>query len=290
MSFIGASAASAAAGSAATTAAVLAARRARAEWVRGKAAERLAALGDRALVLDLYDAGGAERYHALARGDHSEVREVLAVVRRRPGPVLELAAGSGRLTLPLVAAGARVTAVDLSEPMLAILRSQLAALPGDQAGRCRVVRADMTSFRLRGRFRTVVLGASSVSLLDERGRLGMMRCVRREVAKDGTFVLSTAVGHEGADATGPEVVTPLPDGGAVHEYWAPGADARVVTIFPPDDGQGPVEVYTSTVRVLRTELLTDELEQAGFAVERVLPVRSDSRSRHALELIEAVPR
>jgi SAM-dependent methyltransferase len=42
------------------------------------------------------------------------------------GEILELMAGTGRLTIPLLKAGARVTAVDNSAEMLAILREKLA--------------------------------------------------------------------------------------------------------------------------------------------------------------------
>jgi SAM-dependent methyltransferase len=48
-------------------------------------------------------------------------------VRRAGGPVLELMAGTGRISLPLARARARLTCVDLSGPMLNRLRAKLAA-------------------------------------------------------------------------------------------------------------------------------------------------------------------
>jgi SAM-dependent methyltransferase len=45
--------------------------------------------------------------------------------RRTPGRILELMAGTGRVTLPLVRAGADVTCVDNSPMMLAVLRDKL---------------------------------------------------------------------------------------------------------------------------------------------------------------------
>lgn len=50
----------------------------------------------------------------------------LEEARRTPGRLLELMAGTGRVTLPLVRAGADVTCVDNSPMMLAVLREKLA--------------------------------------------------------------------------------------------------------------------------------------------------------------------
>lgn len=48
-------------------------------------------------------------------------------VRITKGPVLELMAGTGRVSLPLAEAGADLTCVDLSEPMMVKLREKFAA-------------------------------------------------------------------------------------------------------------------------------------------------------------------
>src|SRR5512141_1164153 len=70
--------------------------------------------------------GITERSAALARlydvdliEDPGDVELYLALARRTGGPVLEIAAGSGRVAIPLAAAGFDVTAVDLDPAMLA---------------------------------------------------------------------------------------------------------------------------------------------------------------------------
>ena len=57
-------------------------------------------LGGRARLHDLYDDVGSAVYDDLCAADTSEVCEILHLLRGTKGPVLELAAGSGRLTLP----------------------------------------------------------------------------------------------------------------------------------------------------------------------------------------------
>lgn len=78
----------------------------------------------------------------------------------RPGElVLDLGAGTGALTAPLVRAGARVIAVELHPGRAAALRNRFADPPG-----VRVVHADLTSFGLPRRpFRVVANPPYSVS-------------------------------------------------------------------------------------------------------------------------------
>ena len=72
----------------------------------------------RAWIADLYDA-----YVTTA----IDIPFFVAEAREASGPVLELMAGTGRVSLPLAGAGVRLTCVDLSGPMLARLRAKLAA-------------------------------------------------------------------------------------------------------------------------------------------------------------------
>ena len=64
------------------------------------------------------------------------------------GPVLELGAGTGRITIPVAEAGIRITALDLDEGMLAKLRDKAAAEPDDVRARISVLQGDMRSFAL----------------------------------------------------------------------------------------------------------------------------------------------
>jgi ubiquinone/menaquinone biosynthesis C-methylase UbiE len=57
--------------------------------------------------------------------------------------LIEPGAGTGRIAIPALAAGLRVTALDISTPMLDTLRSRLAPIL-EVAGRCAVVTGDAT--------------------------------------------------------------------------------------------------------------------------------------------------
>ncbi|MCX5376689.1 daptide-type RiPP biosynthesis methyltransferase [Streptomyces sp. NBC_00091] len=247
--------------------------------VPGRAGELLASLGERAVLCDLYDAVGASVYHDLAGTGTHEVRELLALVRRIPGPVLDLAAGSGRLTLPLLALGREVTALELSPYMLELLDRRLADAPPALRGRCLPVRADMSDFALGRRFGAIVLGTTTISLLDAEGRQGLYRAVREHLEPGGRFLLSTV--DMTATASGPaevdmEIVTDSGRAYRLFEHWTPDAGSRTVTLFPAvTAATGPVQVCTTTIGVLPAELLEAELAAAGFSV----------RSRHPLPAV-----
>ncbi|MFY4722021.1 daptide-type RiPP biosynthesis methyltransferase [Streptomyces sp. LaBMicrA B280] len=257
--------------------------------IPGRAGALLAELGDRAVCRDLYDEVGAPVYHDLAGQDTHEVRELLTLVRTVPGPVLDLAAGSGRLTMPLLASGRDVTALELSGSMLKLLSARLAEAPEALRNRCTPVRADMSDFALGREFGVIVLGTTSVSLLDAPGRKGLYRSVRAHLAPGGRFLLSTVDLTADEQAPTETEVEFTADSGRSHrvfEYWTPGAEARTVTVFPAVTGAGQVDVCTTTIRVLSAGQLEEELRRSGFAVcsRRLLP---DVGARHHSVLIEA---
>jgi SAM-dependent methyltransferase len=66
--------------------------------------------------------------------------------------VLELGAGTGRLTIPLARAGLEVVGLDLSPTMLAAARDKLSDEPAEVRGRVRLVTGDMREFALDERF------------------------------------------------------------------------------------------------------------------------------------------
>jgi SAM-dependent methyltransferase len=76
-----------------------------------------------------------------------------ALVRGTVEPALELTSGTGRLSIPLIEAGARLTCVDRSPGMLDVLRAKLAA----RGLRAEILCADICELRLPGRFGLAIL-------------------------------------------------------------------------------------------------------------------------------------
>jgi SAM-dependent methyltransferase len=95
----------------------------------------------------------------------------LALAARTGGPVLELMAGSGRVAVPLAAAGYEVTAVDRDPAMLARAGAAAVAAGVKTARRLTLVEADVDGLRLpgAGSFRLAFVALGSLLLLSDRG-------------------------------------------------------------------------------------------------------------------------
>src|SRR5262249_60127441 len=87
------------------------------------------------------------------RGDIDGYRRL---ARESGGPVLELGAGTGRITIPVAQDGLHVDAVDRDSGMLDVLRRKTAALPAEVAERITISEADMRSVQLDRRFALVI--------------------------------------------------------------------------------------------------------------------------------------
>ncbi len=172
----------------------------------------------------------AEIYDLYVAADY-DIPFFLAETTNAKGPVLELTAGTGRLSLPLIKAGVRLTCVDGSKGMLDVLSRKLKEHGLHAEVRC----ADICQLQLQTSFKLAILPfqsfmeivgeerqraalAAVFACLTPRGRFvctlhnpvvrrnqvdGVLRAVGRFPAQDGTLVVS------GFEQGGQPVVTRL---------------------------------------------------------------------------------
>ena len=105
--------------------------------------------------------------------------------RQCAGEVLELMSGTGRVSIPLLEAGVRLTCVDLSAEMNAILRQKLA----ERGLKADVYQMDVCQLELSKQFGMVIIPFHSfahiVSSADQRRALER---IRRQLQPGGTFI------------------------------------------------------------------------------------------------------
>ena len=131
----------------------------------------------------LYDA--ARHYDALFPGPKD-----LPFYQRRiassGGPVLELACGTGRLTVPLAASGVDITGLDHSPAMLEEARRRAAGQGVDVP----FLEADMRNYSLDRKFQFIFISTNSFShLLELEDIESCLQSIRTHLEPDGAFAI-----------------------------------------------------------------------------------------------------
>jgi SAM-dependent methyltransferase len=137
-------------------------------------------------------------------GADVEFWRALAAAER--GPILDVGAGTGRVSLDLAAQGHGVVALDIEADLLAELRSRAGARGLD----VETVVADGGAFELPGRsFGLILAPMQTVQLLGAQGRAGFLRAARAHLPPGGLVACALADAFEAFDAE--HVLLPLPD-------------------------------------------------------------------------------
>lgn len=101
-------------------------------------------------------------------------------------PVLELACGTGRLTIPLAEEGVDIVGLDISPHMLELAEMKARG----RHLRIPFVRGDVRAFDLGRKFKFIFIPAQSLSHLHERDELeSCFACVRQHLAEGGRFLI-----------------------------------------------------------------------------------------------------
>jgi SAM-dependent methyltransferase len=123
------------------------------------------------------------------------------------GTILDIGAGTGRVTLDLARHGHDVVALDLDGALLDELQRRARA----EGLRVRTIVADATDFLLEQRdFALVMAPMQTVQLLGAPGRLGFLRCARAHVAPGGHVAIALVDALESFDDDD-RVLLPAPD-------------------------------------------------------------------------------
>jgi SAM-dependent methyltransferase len=127
-------------------------------------------------IADLYDLYVTVDY------DHGFFLEEAA---RTAGPILELTSGTGRLSVPLLEAGATLTCVDRSRRMLAVLAQKLR----ERDLHASLICADLCTLALDASFPLAILPFQSImEIVGEDRRRQAFRSVRACLSPGGVFI------------------------------------------------------------------------------------------------------
>ena len=108
--------------------------------------------------------------------------------------ILEVGAGSGRLTVPLARAGHEIVAVDISPSMLRLLLARLTQEEADVRGRVSVVEEDVCDLELTARYDLVLVPFYTFNyLLTPRSQRTALGRLRRHLASSGRLLIDVFV-------------------------------------------------------------------------------------------------
>ena len=201
------------------------------------------------------------------------------VTERLGGRVLELGAGTGRITIPLAKAGIPIVGVDRSAPMLAYARRRWRRQR--RAWPLALTRADIRALPYADASFAIVLAPYGIlqSLLRDRDLTATLAEVHRVLAPGGRFGIDLVpdVPHwreyrRRVSLTGQR----RPGGAPITLVESVRQDrARHLTIFDHEYAEGrgrarELHRFTVTFRTLPVKTMLRRIERAGFAVDAVL--------------------
>jgi SAM-dependent methyltransferase len=215
--------------------------------------------------------------------DPGDVDLYLALASRTGGPILELAAGTGRVAVPLAEAGHRVTAVDIDPAMLARARDRVAAAPKSAGERIELVEADLLGLELpaAGTYQLAFIALNSLFLLASRAaQRDAFVTMARHLAPGGLAVADVwlpdaddlarfdgrlILEYERTETGSNKLVTKT----AAAQHDAASGIVNLTSIYEEGaQGASPARfVRRDALRLVSAEELRDFAESAGLVVE-----------------------
>ena len=216
-------------------------------------------------------------WHDLECGGYDEDFAVWhALAARVEGPVLDVGAGTGRVTLELAAQGVEVVALDIAQPLLAALECRAGALP------VTTVLADARDFHLDRPFALILVPMQTLQLFGgSQGRGAFFRIALAHLIPGGVLAAALA---DAVDCFDDEHdMPPLPETreilgthyssqllGVIDEDGR-AAIHRRREVFPAHGRRETIDVVVHLDRVVPHEIAT-EAHQVGFIVEPCLEI------------------
>lgn len=233
---------------------------------------------DFAFIQSVYD-------HLPAAKARRDVAFHVKLAHESGGEVLEIAAGSGRIAIPTARAGIAITALDLSNYMLAALRDSLARESEEVRARVNIVEADMRKFDLAAHFKLITIPFYSFQHLTEADdQLACLRTCHRHLTDDGKLVINVTnpslpriLNDKSFEEVQPEPEFNLPDGRSVirkirdtkKDLVNQVITSEFIYLITNPDGTQERLVHELPMRFIFRNEMEHLLARAGFAVEAV---------------------
>lgn len=187
-------------------------------------------------------------------GEIDFYRSLIGPIAEANGAVLEVACGTGRVTLQLAQCGLRITGVDLSAPMLDIAREKSGDYPN-----VRFIAGDMRTFDLGETYQLIIMpGHSFQFMLTPDDQLACLANLKRHLAPGGTLVIH--LDHQSVDWLG-DLLTGK---GGVFEA----GDERIHPMTGRRYRPSRAWTFAPSTQTATVTTIWEELDGAGTVVDR----------------------
>jgi len=201
----------------------------------------------------------AEIYDLQFEGYEEDISFYVGEAERATPPVLELACGTGRVTIPIAQAGVEVVGLDSSPEMLAVAQKKVARLSPEVRERIRLLEGDMRDFSLDERFGLIMIPFRSfLLLLRVEDQKQALRNIHRHLRPDGRLALNLFV----------------PDLAIIASHSSPLGEPlkRLKEVKDPETGHRIIiwetRHYDQNRQIIDNFFIYDELDEAGVVVKR----------------------
>jgi SAM-dependent methyltransferase len=201
---------------------------------------------------------------------HRDAEWYIAKAWESGGPVLELGAGTGRITIGIAQAAITVHALDADSAMLDRLRKKLASEPPEVQERVVVIAGDMRTFTLAERFPLIIAPFRAfLHNVTEQDQLACLERVRQHLRPGGRFAFN--VFH-------PSLEYMANHAGALAGIW------RLAGTFPHADGGCVIRSESNEYDTVR-QLVRSQHRYEEYGPDGILT----RASLHRLELAYLYP-
>ncbi|WP_242218716.1 bifunctional 2-polyprenyl-6-hydroxyphenol methylase/3-demethylubiquinol 3-O-methyltransferase UbiG [Bacillus cereus group sp. BfR-BA-01380] len=223
----------------------------------------------------------ARFYDFEERRDHREVSFYLERASKLSGDILEIACGTGRITLPLAQAGFSVWGIDLSEYMLHLLKEKLHAMSSEIQKKVHLQQANMTNFTMNRSYDFILIpGISYQALLHKEDQIECLKMVYKHLKADGEFIFNVFRPFKKLDETWiqPEMLQwekiDLQTGSTIQKFHiARAIDVENQIIYPEyifrithENGTKEELKEQLSLKYYYYEQITDMIQAAGFTI------------------------
>ena len=191
------------------------------------------------------------------------------------GPILELAAGTGRIAVPLLENGFQYVGIDLSPEFVDRANSKISRFT--DLGRISV--GDMRNFNLQQKFNLIFIGFNSIfHLMNENEIKSCLTCVYKHLSKNGKFLIDMFVPNkkvlfrdynkfypvgEYKDNGGKTVVV------KEKNKYDPQTEINHITWFAYYEGEAEPDIFDYYLYMILPERSQRLLKDTGFIIKNI---------------------